>query len=121
MNKFLVPLALSLCSVAALARADAPIVTAATATSNGMGWTISVTIEHPDTGWDHFADGWEVLDEAGNVLGFRKLHHPHVDEQPFTRSLNDVMLPDGTRRIFIRTKCSVDGLSHETFEVTLKR
>ena len=43
---------------------------------------------HPDTGWDDYADGWRVLDMDGNELGMRVLHHPHVDEQPFTRSLS---------------------------------
>ncbi len=68
-----------------------------------------VTLLHDDTGWDHYADGWEILDADGNSSGFRKLHHPHVNEQPFTRSLSGVDLPEGP--LFARAHCSVDGWS----------
>lgn len=102
------------------ARSEAPDVLAVETIRTGMGWRIDVTLEHPDVGWDHFADAWEVLDDAGNRLGFRELMHPHVEEQPFTRSLYNVMLPDGLRRIHIRARCSEDGWSDELFSVELE-
>jgi len=40
--------------------ADAPKVINAVAHSTGMGWNFDVTLSHPDTGWDHYADGWEI-------------------------------------------------------------
>ncbi|MEO1139379.1 MAG: hypothetical protein AAFW87_07975 [Pseudomonadota bacterium] len=86
----------------------------------GMVWNIHVTILHEDTGWDHFADGWEVLDAAGNRLAYRELMHPHVDEQPFTRSISGVVIPDGTREIFVRPRCSEVGWSSQTKRVELK-
>lgn len=101
--------------------AEAPKVVKAEARSTGMGWDFDVTLSHSDTGWDHYADGWDVVDAQGNVLGTRTLHHPHVDEQPFTRSLRHVMLPDGTRSVFIRVKCSQDGWKDSGFEVRLNR
>ena len=73
------------------------------------GSRVSVTLAHPDTGWDHYADGWRVETEDGTVVGTRELLHPHVEEQPFTRSLTINDLPDGP--LFIRAKCSVDGWS----------
>jgi hypothetical protein len=85
-----------------------------------MGWRFDVTIRHPDTGWDHYADGWEVLDSEGNRLGFRELMHPHVKEQPFTRSLKAVMVPDGTTTVYIRARCSKDGWSEDKVAVKLK-
>lgn len=88
--------------------AEPPEVVDAGFEKTGESWRVSVTLKHPDTGWDHYADGWEVLDAAGNRLGFRALAHPHVEEQPFTRSLNGVMLPEG-EAVFIRARCSVDG------------
>lgn len=90
-------------------RADTPQIVAVDLERVSMGWRVAVTLAHPDTGWDHYADGWEVLDAEGNRLGYRRLHHPHVDEQPFTRSLNSVMPPDGAQEVFIRARCSVDG------------
>ena len=101
--------------------ADEPIVESVTTERAGMGWRISVTLSHPDSGWDHYADGWEVLDRRGNSLGYRELMHPHVQEQPFTRSLFDVMVPDGERVIFIRPSCSTKGWSKTLMRVELKR
>ncbi|MDX1824043.1 MAG: hypothetical protein R3354_04960, partial [Thiohalomonadales bacterium] len=49
----------------------------------GPSWTIAVTLQHADTGWDHYADGWRIVTEDGKVLGHRTLYHPHVNEQPF--------------------------------------
>ncbi len=103
----------------ATARPEAPEILSVETIRTGMGWRIDVTLEHPDADWDHFADAWEVLDDAGNRLGFRELMHPHVDEQPFTRSLYNVMLPDGLRRIQVRARCSQDGWAEETFTVDL--
>ncbi len=99
-------LCMSLALIAGTAHAEPPRITEARAERDAMGWRFFVTILHPDTGWDHYADGWEVLDDAGNRLGFRELHHPHVNEQPFTRSLGQVMVPDGTRRVYVRAYCS---------------
>lgn len=111
-------LLLFLC-VASPALADPPKAETVTATQTGGGWRFNVTITHPDTGWDHYADGWEVLDADGARLGFRELLHPHVTEQPFTRSLSGVSIPAGTTEVFVRTRCNVDGWSEETVSVSL--
>lgn len=101
-------LALLIALLPGAARADVPEILAARA----EGQTIHVTLAHPDTGWDHYADGWEVLTETGEPLGLRVLTHPHVDEQPFTRSLTfDAPLPEGP--VHVRAHCSVDGWGTE--------
>ena len=102
-------------------RADPPQIVAAEAQKSGMGWKISVTLKHPDTGWDHYADGWEVRDMAGNVLGHRALAHPHGHNEPFTRSLSSVMIPDGTRKVIIRARCNRDGWGEQVYKLRLKR
>lgn len=102
------------------ALAEDPKVLDVTVEKAGMVRNIHVTIRHPDTGWDHYADGWEVLDAAGNRLGYRELMHPHVNEQPFTRSLSGVVIPDGTREIFVRARCSVDGWAASQKRVALQ-
>lgn len=95
---------------AGVALADPPRVVAATAAPEGGGrWTISVTLSHPDTGWDHYASGWKVLAPDGTVLGVRELTHPHVDEQPFERALNGVAIPPGLREVLILPRCTMDG------------
>ncbi|PWR03871.1 hypothetical protein DKT77_03925 [Meridianimarinicoccus roseus] len=95
--------------LAAAAHADGPQIVDATAARDGSAWRIAVTLRHPDTGWDHYADGWEVLGPDGSRLGFRELFHPHVNEQPFTRALGGIDIPDGTAEVTIRARCNVDG------------
>ena len=84
-------------------------------------WSFTVTVKHPDTGWDHYADRWDVVAPDGTVLGERVLLHPHVDEQPFTRSLGGVVVPEDITRVTIRAHCGVDGLGGAEVEVVLPR
>ena len=81
--------------------------------------TFSVTLLHADTGWDHYANQWDVVTLDGVVLGTRVLYHPHVNEQPFTRSLSGVKIPAGIRSVKIRAKDSVHGYSAEEYTVQL--
>jgi len=70
---------------------------------------ISVTLSHADTGWDHYANAWQALDENGEVIGERVLQHPHVNEQPFTRSLT-LTIPEAVKLITIKGQDLVHGL-----------
>jgi hypothetical protein len=107
--------AIILALLAEPAFADAPVVENVVLS----GDRFSVALSHPDTGWDHYADGWEVLNAGRNSLGIRELAHPHVTEQPFTRSLSDVQIPDGAQVVYVRARCNVDGWSDALFEVRL--
>ena len=82
--------------------AGAPVVVDAVAARTGDSWRFDVTIRHDDTGGENYADGWGVYTPDGRELGYRVLVHPHVDEQPFTRSLGGVALPDGLTSVVIR-------------------
>ncbi len=104
---------------AGAAFADPVTVVDVDATKSGGTWRFSVTLEHPDTGWDHYADAWEVLDADGNRLGIRELAHPHVNEQPFTRSQSGIVIPDGLTTVYIRARENVDGWNDETTEFLL--
>ena len=100
---------IALLITASPAFADGPVVEKVAAAKIGSAWQFDVTVSHPDTGWDHYADGWGVYDAEGNELGFRKLLHPHENEQPFTRSLTGVAIPDGTTSVTVRAHDSVHG------------
>ena len=103
----------------ALAAGDAEVVDAK-ATESGGTWRFDVAVRHPDTGWDHYADKWDVMAPDGTVLGTRVLVHPHENEQPFTRSLSGVGIPDGVEEVLIRAHDNVDGYGATTFTLTLR-
>lgn len=103
------------------ARADLPVVEDARATQTAQGWRFDVTVRHPDTGWDHYADAWEILAPDGTSLGLRELLHPHETEQPFTRSLGGVEIADGIDRVMIRARDTVHGWAQEMFVLDLPR
>ena len=50
----------------------------------------------------------EIIGPHGTILGTRVLAHPHVDEQPFTRSLGGVKIDDGINQVTVR---AVDNLA----------
>jgi len=106
-------------AMASPAMADPPETRAVQASPHGAGWRFDVTIAHPDTGWDHYADGWRIETPEGEILATRVLHHPHETEQPFTRALLSVTVPDGMTTVHVRAKCSVDGWSSQTTSVSL--
>ena len=82
-------------------------------------YRFSVTVRHADEGRDHYADRWEVLHPDGTLLGTRTLYHPHVDEQPFTRELSGVSIPDDITTVVVRAHDAVHGFSGVTQTVTL--
>ena len=81
--------------------------------------TFSVTLKHGDEGWDHYANQWDVMLMDGTLLKSRVLYHPHVDEQPFTRSLSGVKIPAGTSRVKIRAKDLKHGYSSKEYTVQI--
>lgn len=72
--------------------------------------SFSASVKHRDTGWDHYANRWDVVGPDGEVLGSRQLRHPHVDEQPFRRSLGRVRIQHATKSVTVRAFDSVHGL-----------
>ena len=84
-------------------------------------WRFDVTVQHEDAGWAHFADAWEVLAADGTVLATRTLLHPHTEEQPFTRSLTGVSIPDGMTKVIVRAHERVHGHGGKEAMVELPR
>lgn len=119
MRKIAILIVLALAATPALAGpAD---VLKAEARSAGGGWSFDVTVAHADTGWEHYADAWRVVGPDGTVYGTRTLLHPHVGEQPFTRSLSGVAIPVEVAAVRVEAHDLVHGWGGAAVEVTLPR
>ncbi len=107
-----------------MANADVLFVRAQLAQDNT--WTFSVTVSHPDSGWADYADGWDVLLPDDTVLKSdsgspftRLLLHPHVGEQPFTRSQSGIEIPGEIKVVTVRAHDIVDGFGGKEITVDL--
>ena len=89
---------------------EADVVKAEVRRGAGESYHFSVTLRHDDEGWDHYADRWQVVAPDGTLLATRVLAHPHVGEQPFTRSLSGVDIPLSITEVIIRGGDSQHGL-----------
>lgn len=92
----------------------------ATAEFGNGSWTVSATVESADTGWDKYADAWQVRGPGGELLGERVLAHPHENEQPFTRSLNGVAIPEGVDSVTVAARDSVLGFCGDVFTLEIR-
>jgi len=120
--RYWLPSVLLVFLLAAAAHAgEADVLRAEATRSEDGSYRFEVTVAHRDEGWEHYADKWEILDESGTVLATRTLLHPHTDEQPFTRSLSGVKIPEGTGRVRVRAHDSVHGYGGRTVAVDLPR
>jgi len=84
-------------------------------------YRFAVTLRHDDAGWQHYANAWDVVAPDGAVIATRTLLHPHVAEQPFTRSLSGVAIPDDITTVEIRARDSVHGYGGQAVVVELPR
>lgn len=89
-------------------------------------WTFHVTVQHPDTGWEDYTDGWDVVLPDGEVIKpdpdspfTRLLLHPHEAEQPFIRSQSGILIPEEITAVHVRAHDLVDGFGGEEIVVDL--
>jgi len=102
------------------AKADEPSVLDVSVVANADGtYGFSATVAHRDEGWKHYANKWDIVTPDNKVIGERLLFHPHVDEQPFVRSLGRVAVPIGVTEVTVRAYCNITGAGSRTFTVKL--
>lgn len=109
-----------LAAAAALA-GEADVVGVEAKADSGGTWRFDVAVAHGDTGWDHYADKWDVIAPDGKVLGTRVLLHPHEAEQPFTRSLGGIFIPPDVTAVTVRAHDSVHEYGGREMTVPLPR
>ena len=85
----------------------------------GNTWRVNTTLKHQDTGWEHYADAWRIMSEQGEKLGERILFHPHENEQPFTRSLQKLVVPKGMHVVYVEAHDKKHGWSKQRVRVDL--
>jgi len=119
--KRLIPILAALSFATAAQAGEADVVGTRAVKEGSNLWRFDVTLKHADEGWDHYADKWDVLTPDGKLLGTRVLYHPHVDEQPFTRSLGGVSVPEGITSVVIRAHDKVHGVGGKEMTVELPR
>lgn len=96
-----------------------PDVVEATATFDDPTWTFAVTISSPYDAADRYADAWRVVGPDGDVHAVRELTHHHAAEQPFTRSLGGITIPDGVDEVTIEGRDLVNGWGGATVTIAL--
>ena len=115
---YLIPIIIALTAFAAYA-GQADVLKVEVKPTGSDSFQFSVTVRHDDKGWDHFANKWDVVAPDGTVLATRILHHPHENEQQFTRSLGDVIIPVEIPAVTVRAHDSVHGYGGQTVRIDL--
>lgn len=82
-------------------------------------YDFDVSVRSADKGWDYYADAFEVLAPDGRLLGRRVLLHPHETEQPFTRELYGVRVPEGIAEVVVRARHRPRGYDGKSVRVRL--
>lgn len=95
-----------------------PDVVAAELEPTDDGWRLAATISSPYDTPERYADAFRAITPDGEELGVRELLHDHAGEQPFTRSLDGLEIPDGVEEIVIEGRDLEHGWGGET--VTLE-
>jgi hypothetical protein len=95
---------------------------------DGETWRFTVTVYHPDTGWEDYANGWDLVTPDGSVIKHhpddpftRTLQHPHENEQPFSRSQSGLILPGGVNQVTVRAHDLLDGFGGQEITLDLKQ
>lgn len=96
-----------------------PDVVDVSVSGNGSIYDFDVTMSSPYDSPERYADAWRVIGDDGQVYGVRELLHDHANEQPFTRSLGEVEIPDTVASVTIQGRDQVYGWGGDVVEVSL--
>lgn len=107
------------CMEPALHAALYPDIVDVSVSANGSSYNFVVTMSSPYDSPQRYADAWRVIGDNGEVYGVRELLHDHANEQPFTRSLEGVEIPDGVSSVTVQGRDQVYGWGGGVVEVNL--
>lgn len=97
-----------------------PDVTKVDVSGSSGSLSFAVTMTSPYDTAERYADSMRVRSVDGDkVYGERKLDHDHATEQPFTRSIDDVNIPDGVTEVVVEGHDQVSGWGGMTQTVSI--
>ena len=97
------------------------VIGAVVESESGGSFTVSATLSSPYDSPERYADAWRVVAPDGEALGVRELLHDHANEQPFTRSLRGVEIPDDVSQVTIEGRDQINGWGGATVSVEVPR
>lgn len=85
----------------------------------GGKFDFDVTVSSPYDSPRRYADAFRVTGRDGQVYGERTLWHDHAGEQPFTRDLYGVTIPQGVRTVAVQARDQNYGYGGKHVEAAL--
>ncbi|TCS43676.1 hypothetical protein [Reinekea marinisedimentorum] len=85
----------------------------------GTSYTFNVTLSSPYDSASRYADAFRVMSANGEVYGVRELLHDHAYEQPFTRALRQVEIPQGVAEVIVEGRDQKYGWGGKTVTISL--
>jgi len=82
-------------------------------------YNFDVTISSPYDSPERYADAFRIVGDDGRVYAVRELLHDHSGEQPFTRSVGPVGIPESVETVTVEARDLVYGWGGDTVEITL--
>lgn len=82
-------------------------------------YRFDVTLSSPYDTPERYADAWRIRGRDGTVYGVRELLHDHANEQPFTRSLDGVEIPEDVDVVTVEGRDLENGWGGETMEIAV--
>ena len=96
-----------------------PDIVEVTPLANAGGYTFIVSMSSTYDSPERYADAWRVIGDDGVVYGMVEFDHENSTEQPVTRSLDGVAIPDAVDSVTVQGRDLVYGWGGETVEVDL--
>jgi hypothetical protein len=78
-----------------------------------------VTVSSPYDTPQRYADAFRVMNADGMTYGVRELLHDHASEQPFTRELYGVQIPQGVRAVLVQARDKQHGYGGKSMQILL--
>jgi hypothetical protein len=84
-------------------------------------YTFNVTLSSPYDSASRYADAFRIMSPEGEVYGVRELLHDHAYEQPFTRALRQIYIPENVTEVIVQGRDQQYGWGGKTQTLTLPK